>query len=346
MFHCPLNELCSGSEYCTFPPHFYLLPSFSWAYLTQLYQAIAYKTHINLLERHQCKIYTDAPKDSCGGIWTGQGRSMGHLYWQLNDVWAAPTWSTIDAAGQWKIAHYLAIRGTAPITHPIGRVVVSRVGDRVLINWVPPINPVADDRIRLSVVCSPIHSFTPQPNVLFQSADNLGPWKPNGCPLDVTNFTLKWLLSRCPWGVLTTIIENAVEKTKDTVLLLTPKEMVHQWPVTAGSVSVTSVRRVNACSPEGQSPPFRWDQAFEVQLRAKSPEIFVWLVIDPYINLDGWLSNNAFNMLTCSECTLCYYKKGRIPIDEKRLRKAIRIYTLASVTSDRPAYNQSDVNPR
>ncbi|KAL5112294.1 Beta-mannosidase [Taenia crassiceps] len=317
-----------------------------WAYLTQLYQAVAYKTHINLLERHQCTIYTDVPKDSCAGVWTGQGRSMGHLYWQLNDVWAAPTWSTIDAAGQWKIAHYLAIRGTAPITHPIGRAVMSKIGDRVLINWTPPINPLADDRIRLSVVCSPILAFTPQPQVLFQSTDNIGPWKPNGCPLEVTSFTVKWLLSRCPSGVLTTIIENAVEQTRDTVLLLTPKEMAYQWPVTAGSVLVTSVRRVNACSVGGPSPPFQWDQVFELQLRAKSPEIFVWLVIDPYTNLDGWFSTNAFNMLTCSEHSLCYYMKGRVPIFEKLLRKAIRIYTLASIASDRRPYNQSDVNPR
>ncbi|CDS40323.1 beta mannosidase [Echinococcus multilocularis] len=306
-----------------------------WTYLTQLYQAIAYKTHINLLERHQCTIFTGVPNDSWDCISTGQGRSMGHLYWQLNDVWAAPTWSTIDVAGQWKIAHYLAIRGTASITHPIGRAVVSRVRNRVLVNWVPPINPPTDNRIRLSVVCSSILSFVPQPKVLFQSGDNFGPWKPNGCPLEVTNFTMKWLLSSCPSGVLTTVIENAVEQTNDTVLLLTPKEMAHQWPATAGSVSVTSVRRVNTTPPEIPSPPFRWDQAFEVKLRAKSPEIFVWLVIDPYINLDGWFSNSAFNMLTCEEHSLYYYIKGRIPVFEKRLWKAIRIYTLASIASSR-----------
>lgn len=32
------------------------------------------------------------------------------MYWQLNDVWAAPTWSTIDFDQNWKMAHYEAKR--------------------------------------------------------------------------------------------------------------------------------------------------------------------------------------------------------------------------------------------
>lgn len=36
-------------------------------------------------------------------------RCMGTLYWQLNDCWPAPTWSSIDFSGNWKALHY-AIR--------------------------------------------------------------------------------------------------------------------------------------------------------------------------------------------------------------------------------------------
>ena len=31
---------------------------------------------------------------------------MGTLYWQLNDCWPAPTWSSIDYYGNWKALHY------------------------------------------------------------------------------------------------------------------------------------------------------------------------------------------------------------------------------------------------
>ena len=32
--------------------------------------------------------------------------TMGLMYWQINDIWQAPTWSTIDYGLNWKMAHY------------------------------------------------------------------------------------------------------------------------------------------------------------------------------------------------------------------------------------------------
>lgn len=42
-------------------------------------------------------------------------RTMGSLYWMLNDVWAAPTWSSIDTDGRWKMLHYLSGRSYEPV---------------------------------------------------------------------------------------------------------------------------------------------------------------------------------------------------------------------------------------
>ena len=58
-----------------------------FVYRSQLTQAYAVSSAIN---GHRL----DAP------------RCMGTLYWQLNDCWPAPTWSSIDYYGNWKALHY------------------------------------------------------------------------------------------------------------------------------------------------------------------------------------------------------------------------------------------------
>ncbi|MCB0644574.1 MAG: hypothetical protein KDC44_23180, partial [Phaeodactylibacter sp.] len=68
----------------------YYLPALSFAdfvYKSQLTQAEGYRTAIRAhrWDRAQC---------------------MGTLYWQLNDAWPAPSWSSIDYYGNWKAVHY------------------------------------------------------------------------------------------------------------------------------------------------------------------------------------------------------------------------------------------------
>lgn len=43
-------------------------------------------------------------------------RCMGTIYWQLNDIWAGPTWSSIDTYGRWKALHYMARDFFAPVS--------------------------------------------------------------------------------------------------------------------------------------------------------------------------------------------------------------------------------------
>lgn len=69
-------------------------------YLSQVSQAIALKTET---EVYRC----------------GRGEfmhTMGALYWQLNDVWVAPSWSSIEYNGNYKIVHYWMQSLFAPIS--------------------------------------------------------------------------------------------------------------------------------------------------------------------------------------------------------------------------------------
>jgi beta-mannosidase len=73
-------------------------------YLSQVNQAMTLKTGTELFRRYKNKI----------DPLTGHGNTMGSMYWQLNDVWQAPTWSSIEymssngvnTGGKWKLAHY------------------------------------------------------------------------------------------------------------------------------------------------------------------------------------------------------------------------------------------------
>lgn len=42
-------------------------------------------------------------------------QSMGALYWQLNDMWPAPSWASLDWKINWKALHYMAKRFYAPL---------------------------------------------------------------------------------------------------------------------------------------------------------------------------------------------------------------------------------------
>eukprot|EP00794_Sanderia_malayensis_P008644 gene8644-9576_t len=44
-----------------------------------------------------------------------QGHTMGAMFWQLNDIWQAPSWASIEYGGRWKMLHYYAKKFFAPI---------------------------------------------------------------------------------------------------------------------------------------------------------------------------------------------------------------------------------------
>ncbi|XP_061699521.1 beta-mannosidase isoform X2 [Syngnathoides biaculeatus] len=65
-------------------------------YLTQVMQAQCVKA--------QTEFYRRSRSELVGGL----GNTMGALYWQLNDIWQAPSWSSLEFGGKWKMLHYLA----------------------------------------------------------------------------------------------------------------------------------------------------------------------------------------------------------------------------------------------
>ncbi|XP_018802797.1 PREDICTED: beta-mannosidase-like [Bactrocera latifrons] len=67
-------------------------------YFSQLTQAMAVKTGTDLFRSQSVN-----------------RRTMGALYWHLNDVWVAPTWSSIDYYGNFKLLYYWSKEFFAPL---------------------------------------------------------------------------------------------------------------------------------------------------------------------------------------------------------------------------------------
>ncbi|XP_003796374.3 beta-mannosidase [Otolemur garnettii] len=76
-------------------------------YLTQVMQAQCVKTETEFYRRSRSEIVNK------------KGHTMGALYWQLNDIWQAPSWASLEYGGKWKMLHYFARRFFAPLL-PVG----------------------------------------------------------------------------------------------------------------------------------------------------------------------------------------------------------------------------------
>ncbi|KAL0483332.1 beta-mannosidase, partial [Acrasis kona] len=61
-----------------------------FVYLSQIQQSMCIKA--------QSEFYRSLKKS--------ESRTMGSLYWQLNDIWAAPSWASVDYMNRWKPLHY------------------------------------------------------------------------------------------------------------------------------------------------------------------------------------------------------------------------------------------------
>jgi len=68
----------------------------NFVYVSQILQALAIKTAVEHWRRL---------KPYC----------MGTIYWQLNDIWQGPSWSSLEYDGSWKILHHFARKFFAPL---------------------------------------------------------------------------------------------------------------------------------------------------------------------------------------------------------------------------------------
>uniref|UniRef100_A0A915PW02 beta-mannosidase n=1 Tax=Setaria digitata TaxID=48799 RepID=A0A915PW02_9BILA len=234
-----------------------------FVYLSQFHQAIAYQVQTEHYRRWRGRLLND-----------GRGNTMCALYWQLNDLWAAPTWSTIDFELSWKPAHYFARRFFAPVI----------------------LSMVVEENVHLTVVSDLMKSV---PNVtvildIFNSFDHFSPDQ---------SFIQK--ISSIPPQSSTEIgvgeaVTNAIRKKRRDGRYMLRGRMLLSDGAQIGydtiylSDKLFQVDEVNFGQAWIRKLQMKSSKLYELELASDKITPFVYMELAP--TLTGWFSDNAFTM--------------------------------------------------
>jgi len=243
-----------------------------WIYLSQINQAMTLKSISD-----QCRLYSSPDRIDPK---TSEGNTMGLMYWQINDIWQAPTWSTIEYELKWKMAHYYVRHMYEPI-YPLLTLtpyLANMTDDQAQITLYM-INEYLDDS-QGDLICS-IHSFeTFMPRLSFayiinydlitiQHIANL-PYasimRRAGCQSNAE------CLMHCTY-------DDGKRSLEQTLFFTRPKFYSLRQPN-------LKIERVQ------QQSPTDW----KIQISASHPALFVWLDFPSDVN--GYFSRNGFHLFT------------------------------------------------
>ena len=101
----PSKEISSYNQFSEF------------VYLSQVIQSMAIKLESEFYIRNRQYGWWNQPDNAQAvkNITQISRLTMGSLYWQLNDVWQAPTWSSVDFNGTYKLLHHQVLRFFRPL---------------------------------------------------------------------------------------------------------------------------------------------------------------------------------------------------------------------------------------
>jgi len=218
-------------------------------------------------------------------------RTMGTLYWQLNDCWPVASWSSIDYFGRWKALHYAAVRFYAPVLVSL----VEHVGAGTVEVYVTNDcgwsfdGTVAVRALKTDAAVVEERSFPVR----------VGPRSSK----KIAAVSLATRLRQ--HGAANLIVEAVLETDEGTVsenlaLFARPKRL---------SLLPAGIR--SAVSREGDS--------FRVRLTAARPALWVWLELE---GIEARYSDNFFHLLPDreKEVVVTPARKMRADLFEKRLR--------------------------
>jgi beta-mannosidase len=273
-------------------------------YLTQINQAMTLKSISDVCRVHSSVDMID-PK-------TSQGNTMGLMYWQINDIWQAPTWATIEYGLKWKMGHYYVQHMYEPV-YPLPILT-------------PYLANITDENARISLYvinellggtngvlnCSflPLDSFSVRSSVTFNVA-----FSSSGVQhiADLPYSTVMKSVG-CADGtqcVFYCRLNSVQDDIGQTLFLTQPKNYQLEQP----NVHVLNTQQVSPTE-------------VIITLTATRPALFVWL--DVPANMSGYFSRNGFHMFEAMKIVSFFSWTPLTSVDIANLD--VEAYSLFDVT--------------
>ena len=256
-------------------------------YLSQVNQAMWLKTGTELYRRNRDLLNST----------DGTGLCSGTMYWQFNDIWQAPTWSSLErvtkCGGKWKMAHY-------HMKHAYASVILSFSTETLENDNQFEIYAVSDlhdrglnDTFALKVFA--YESLTP----LYAEtlAYSVGPFvsKP------IARFDIAALTDGvCSFGANYSCLV-VVEPTADSLFDYANFLFLNDKFDTVSNMRVPQVRIISVAAASSASSD---SGQFSIVIGADAVALFVWLDVETS-TICGTFSDNGFHM-TSSTRTLTY----------------------------------------
>lgn len=276
-----------------------------FVYLSQIAQAMSLKTETEFYRRNR-----DIDRH-------GNGLTMGALYWQLNDIWPAPSWASIEWNGRWKMAHYFA-------KNIFQNQIVVMFED----NGALKIYLVRDDylgHLAFDVVLSVFKWSSLKPEFVhrFQtlSTDMTSKQIYDNQVSDVLSAGHCRNRSECVFTV--DVTNESYDLRLSNHLFLSPLR---------DAIGIDARPRVRVAHISG---PYNFvpDYVYRVVVETDAIALFVWLSFDETLDTDdpmGHFSDNGFSMFTHNK-SVNYFSKTYVDID--RLRSHFTVKSLTDVKS-------------
>ncbi|XP_031785541.1 beta-mannosidase [Nasonia vitripennis] len=215
----------------------------------------------------------------------GEGMTMGALYWQLNDVWQAPSWSSIDFSGRWKMLHYYVKDFFSPI------IITSRLtkANELLLYVVSDVLKTLEN-LTIEII---VYEWKSAKSIHTTELTNITV-KPNESRL-IRQYWLDVFLERAGCGSLATAKENCMLELilKDAKSnKIAPSNYVYPYPLKKVALPDGSIKI--KVKPEAVPSRLQNQTDFQIEVTAEKLALFVWLEVG---NINGRFSENGFHLL-------------------------------------------------